>query len=188
MAKRFGDIFNLWKATEFANSLYPSQVHLQRLQGRLNIGSSLPSVNPDAILGKKHLDARCIIRRDPPGGRHNNDHDDICQIRVMPSYDEIVSTCTEHLPVHDPTQWHIGGLNGLLDRNFRLLREDTVGQLRDAIHQEVNRSRQPRAHNSQLRTHIYRKTRIVRLFLSGLSGFQFQVEFPQIASVAQLSK
>ncbi|KAL9123940.1 MAG: hypothetical protein Q9217_006681 [Psora testacea] len=39
----------------------------------------------------------------------------------------------EYLPVKDAAKWHLPGIQGLLDQQFRLLREDTVGQLRDCV-------------------------------------------------------
>lgn len=45
----------------------------------------------------------------------------------------------EYLPSSDPTKQHLPGLAGLLDRQFRLLREDTVGQFRDAVQIEYKR-------------------------------------------------
>lgn len=67
------------------------------------------------------------------GQRHDNDHEDICQIQIMPTAEEIRSYRVEYLPTTDPTKLHVGGTKGLLDRQFRLLREDTIGQLRDCV-------------------------------------------------------
>ncbi|KAJ5687614.1 hypothetical protein N7536_010233 [Penicillium majusculum] len=98
----------------------------------------------------------------------------------MPSFEEIRSLRGEYLPVNNPLQWHIDGIDGLLDRNFRLLREDTVGQLRDAIHHELS----PRAQQSQLRKFVYPKSLVVNLEFNWLSGLYFEVHFPQPAAVA----
>lgn len=52
----------------------------------------------------------------------------------MPTFEEILSPQSEYLPAKDPHQWYIGGASGVLNRDFRLLRENTVGQLRDTIY------------------------------------------------------
>ncbi|PSK60183.1 NFX1-type zinc finger-containing protein 1 [Elsinoe australis] len=75
--------------------------------------------------------------------RHDNDHQDIENIQILPTFDEIVNTMPEYLPLLDPDTWHKQGLAGPLDRHFRLLREDTIGQLRDRIRTELERLQQP---------------------------------------------
>lgn len=55
----------------------------------------------------------------------------------MPTYQEITCLQREYIPTHDPREWHLPGVDGLLDWNFRLLREDTIGQLRDAVRPEL---------------------------------------------------
>ncbi|KAL9108008.1 MAG: hypothetical protein Q9187_008350, partial [Circinaria calcarea] len=67
------------------------------------------------------------------GPRHDNDHADIGHIAVMPTAGEIRSNRAEYLPTTDHTKLHLEGVAGLLDRQFRLLREDTIGQLRDCV-------------------------------------------------------
>ncbi|KAG4435121.1 hypothetical protein IFR05_009386 [Cadophora sp. M221] len=77
------------------------------------------------------------------GARHDNDHASIADIQILPTTQEIASPRQEYLPLIDSTQHHLSGLAGLLDRQFRLLREDTVGQLRDAVREEVTRLEHP---------------------------------------------
>ncbi|CAK7266776.1 hypothetical protein SEPCBS57363_002262 [Sporothrix epigloea] len=60
----------------------------------------------------------------------------------MPTADEIKSVRGEYLPTTDTSLWHTTGLHGRLDREFRLLREDTVGQLRDVVRFEIDRLQQ----------------------------------------------
>ncbi|KAH7348984.1 hypothetical protein BKA65DRAFT_363572, partial [Rhexocercosporidium sp. MPI-PUGE-AT-0058] len=67
------------------------------------------------------------------GARHDNDHTSIADIQILPTRQEIASPRQEYLPLIDSTQQHLSGLAGLLDRQFRLLREDTVRQLRDTV-------------------------------------------------------
>ncbi|CAI7587420.1 unnamed protein product [Penicillium viridicatum] len=158
--------------------LYQSRLHLDRLLQRMETGKSLPTGTPEKK-AKKESNVAFVANRESPGGRHNNDFDDICHIRIMPSFEEIRSLRGEYLPVNNPLHWHIDGIDGLLDRNFRLLREDTVGQLRDAIHHELS----PRSQQSQLRKFVYPKSTVVNLEFNWLSGLYFEVDFPQPAAV-----
>lgn len=68
--------------------------------------------------------------------RHDNDRCHITGIHIMPTYGEVTSGAPQSLPRADPASWHLPGASGRLDREFRLLREDTAGQIRDAC-QEV---------------------------------------------------
>jgi len=77
------------------------------------------------------------------GLRHDNDHANIFDIKILPTTEEIQSPRLEYLPSSDPTKHHIPGLVGLLDRQFRLLRKDTVSQLRDVVQIEYKRLNKP---------------------------------------------
>lgn len=77
------------------------------------------------------------------GPRHDNDFEDIENIQILPTLEEILSDRAEYLPRTDPSTRHWPGVDGLLDRQFRLLREDTVGQLRDAAKIELIRIQDP---------------------------------------------
>ncbi|XHG03912.1 hypothetical protein AWENTII_007198 [Aspergillus wentii] len=72
------------------------------------------------------------------GPRHDNDHALISDIRILPTINEIISTeRDDFLPVRNtlnsPSQHHQTGILRLLDSQFRLLREDTSGVIRDAV-------------------------------------------------------
>ncbi|RAL12889.1 uncharacterized protein BO97DRAFT_389313 [Aspergillus homomorphus CBS 101889] len=72
------------------------------------------------------------------GPRHDNDHSSIFHIRVLPTISEIFSLGrAEFLPARNPAfdklDEHETGIRRLLDSQFRLLREDTSGLLRDSI-------------------------------------------------------
>ncbi|KGO51306.1 Zinc finger, CCCH-type [Penicillium expansum] len=180
VAQRFEIVFTSMNSKNgMGTRLYQSRLHLDRLLQRMETGKSLPTGTPEKKT-KNETNIAFVPNRETPGGRHNNDFDDICQIRIMPSFEEISSVRGEYLPVNNPLQWHIDGIEGLLDRNFRLLREDTVGQLRDAIHHELS----PRAQQSQLRKFVYPKSSVVNLEFNWLSGLYFEVDFPQPAAVA----
>ena len=154
--------------------------YLRRIQKRLNIGTALPSIdsikspNASAAKGKYH------ITIDPPGGRHSNDHEDITKIAILPTTDEIACVHTEYLPVYNLSENHVHGLNGLLDRSFRLLREDTVGQLRDAVRMAYERlTSKEIAHKSSVRTHIYHNVGFSKVSLNTRKGMEVTVSFDQ---------
>ena len=77
-------------------------------------------------------------------------------VKILPTAQEIMSERAEYLPTKDPTRWHIQGIHGLLDQQFRLLREDTVGQLRDSVRTTLENMNKPaeslrRQENNSLR-------------------------------------
>ena len=74
---------------------------------------------------------------DPPGSRHDNDHIDIGDIEIFPTFGEVMSAREEFLPSTDFRQPHFLGDAHLryLDTYFRLLRHDIFGQLVDFLHQ-----------------------------------------------------
>ncbi|KAF4199893.1 hypothetical protein CNMCM8927_004443 [Aspergillus lentulus] len=187
-ANRFQQLFLQMTEGGLASSLHHSRNLLDHLLRRLEIGSFLPSAPAnDKFKCEPKSTATFTLHREPPGGRHDNDHTDIVNIAIMPTLDEIQSSRIEYLPVNDPAQWHVGGLDGLLDRNFRLLREDTIGQLRDAIHQELKGSQGPGGRNSQVRTHVYPRAKIEQIYFDKFLGFQFKVQFPQPPRVSEMS-
>ncbi|CAK4032056.1 Hypothetical predicted protein [Lecanosticta acicola] len=75
----------------------------------------------------------------PAGPRHDNDSADIRRIQILPTIQEIHSSRAEYLPSEDPSQWHLSGLSGLLDRHFRLYRYDTFCQIKRTIKLELGR-------------------------------------------------
>eukprot|EP00658_Telonema_sp_P-2_P044169 TRINITY_DN32025_c0_g2_i1.p1 TRINITY_DN32025_c0_g2~~TRINITY_DN32025_c0_g2_i1.p1 ORF type:complete len:383 (+),score=75.17 TRINITY_DN32025_c0_g2_i1:113-1261(+) len=58
------------------------------------------------------------------GGRHDNDHADFRRIQVMPTIEELMSDEPPYLPDFSPNE------GAVLDRQFRLLREDFIGPAR----------------------------------------------------------
>ncbi len=89
----------------------------------------------------------------------------------MPTAEEITWQRSEYLPGNDLLKLHFSGAQGLLDRHFRLLREDTVGQLRDAVRLQVERlqnpilSRAPQVSRPRngARVHVYENIRLEKV-------------------------
>ena len=70
----------------------------------------------------------------PPGGRHDNDHANYRDIQLVPTQEELAFDGMPFLPLSSGDNAVIGDAEeSLLDRNFRLLREDAVGTLRENI-------------------------------------------------------
>lgn len=62
-----------------------------------------------------------------PGGRHDNDKANYRDIQLVPTEEEIVCQQAPYLPVSNESLT----VGKVLDRNFRLLREDLLGPLRE---------------------------------------------------------
>jgi hypothetical protein len=174
--------------------LLRAQQSLRRIQQRLNLGSEIPHSQP-VRKKEKRPSATYKVGEELPGAlsakgpRHDNDHADITDIRILPTAQEVQSPRPEYLPVRDPQSWHRPGIHGLLDRQFRLLREDTVGQLRDAVGEEIRRLSQPQGGSGSskatargkqaTRTVSFDDARILDVELDQRRGIQVVVRFNQ---------
>ncbi|KAL8921443.1 MAG: hypothetical protein Q9172_004035 [Xanthocarpia lactea] len=169
---------------------------LDKIRIRLGLGSLMPTAKIS-----KHSATRTAtfkLRIDLPGGlsidgpRHDNDHEDIADIQILPTADEIQCSRVEYLPSSDPSNNHLIGLPGLLDRQFRLLREDAIGGLRDAVRREAEHLEQvplpaAQAKQRQLeRTHVHANLRLRRWELDRRKGIQLVVEFDQPITITDL--
>lgn len=170
--------------------------NLERLQHRLSVGQDISNSHHT----RRHVGARAAFQlaRDMPGvlseqgPRHDNDCVNISDISILPTLQEIQSSRNEYLPVANPSEWHFGGIHGLVDRHFRLLREDTIGQIREAAKIELERLRSPdrQADNSGLnrqsaRTHVYQDVEIITAQFDEYHGAQVLMRFPQIQAKRQ---
>lgn len=147
VVQQFSDILTALPTTHDDPSRLRAMKCLDYLQRRLGVGKTMAdAANPRPAAAQKEM---FVLRRDLPGElstegrRHDNDYAEISKIQIMPTYQEITTPRNEYLPTTDSSQWHIGGIRGRLDREFRLLREDTVGQLRDTVHDMLQRIRSP---------------------------------------------
>ncbi|KAI9653976.1 MAG: hypothetical protein M1821_006837 [Bathelium mastoideum] len=166
---------------------------LSRLQQRLGLVQSLPDAGT-TLSGKPNKLPSFQIEVDGPGWlskdgpRHDNDFEDITQISILPTSDEINASRQEYIPVTDPAQLHLGGIEGLLDRHFRLLREDTVGQLRNAIRLELENSSDSKGAKQAVRTFSYQNMDCLTMDFDQWKGLRFLVKFDQPASLQKLNK
>lgn len=94
----------------------------------------------------------------------------------------------------DPEKLHLPGIRGLLDRQFRLLREDTIGQLRDCVRLIIENLADPTFHLSGGRramhgaqTFVYDHVSISELTFDKRKGLQIMIEFDQPPAARALS-
>ena len=170
---------------------------LARVRQRLGLGAAMPLSEGRPIKQKSHRPV-FELGQDLPGilselgPRHDNDHADIFDIKILPTTEEIQSPRLEYLPSSDPMKHYLPGLAGLLDRQFRLLREDTVGQLRDAVQIECKRLNKPpnaqsppQRQNNGARNIIYQNVALLRLEIDRKKGLQVVAEFDQPPTLAK---
>jgi hypothetical protein len=169
-----------------------AQLSINRIKRRLNIGSTLPFA-PAGVTDHSTASATFHMTSDLPGDlsaygiRHDNDHASISDIQILPTAQEIISPRQEYLPFADSSQNYLPGLAGLLDKQFQLLREDTVGQLRDSVREEVLRLEKPAQRTMQhtgsyqqgIRKHVYHGVVFSRLCVNRRKGLQVVAEFDQ---------
>lgn len=162
--------------------------YLDYLRRRLGVGKSIPDVKAQRV-AVVHPEEFVMVQDLPghlsrDGPRHDNDHADISKIKIMPTYQEITAARNEYLPTTDSSQWHLQGIRGRVDREFRLLREDTVGQLRDAVSDMLERLRDPgrqghRLSQNSARTTTYDDAIIQELKLNKDKGLELTVRCNQ---------
>jgi hypothetical protein len=169
--------------------------YIDYMQQRLDTGKNIPDLDPSrrVLLAREDF----VLRHDLPGTlsadgpRHNNDHVDITKIKIMPTYDEIVSPRGEYLPTNNPSSWHVKGIRGRLDREFRLIREDTVGQLRDAVRDVLELARDPKhskgRQSNTLRTYTYENPLTIDVNLHRAGGLEMSICCHQLPVVRKLN-
>ncbi|TEA12152.1 NFX1-type zinc finger-containing protein 1 [Colletotrichum sidae] len=164
--------------------------YLDYVRRRLGIGQSLPEASRTAT--STGAMAEFILDQDLPGAlsrrgrRHDNDHSSIVDIKLMPTHEEIMSTRDEYLPTMNSSQHHLQGLPGLLDRHFRLLREDTLHELRNAVRASIETNDKVR----EVRTRIvvYDYAMAADVAFSQRTGLEFVVGFDQPRAAKDLDK
>lgn len=179
-----------------AFSMNKARKAFQKLQQRLGIGKTIPDAQHNQR--STGIQATFQLARDMPGElsddgpRHDNDHANIRQISILPTLQEIQSSRNEYLPVASSQEWHLEGISGLVDRHFRLLREDTVGQLRDAAKVELERLQNPQHHiepkRQGARTFVYHDVYIAGVGFDDYHGAQVALRFTRPKANKQKSK
>ncbi|KGQ06692.1 NFX1-type zinc finger-containing protein 1 [Beauveria bassiana D1-5] len=124
----------------------------------------------------------------PPGGRHDNDNSDIAVIKIFPTRAEILSEAAEFLPSTDLEQPHFLSDKSQrhIDTLFRLLRQDTFGELKDVLAStlrlaEANRSHldSPKLSFGNLRANRYSQAIISYMSFDSRRGLEADISFSQ---------
>ncbi|KAL7272005.1 hypothetical protein RUND412_005210 [Rhizina undulata] len=113
---------------------------IARLKDLLQMADSLPStyvpppVSTPADMYTPQIPIDLPGHLSVTGVRHDNDHVDISRIKILPTSSEIRSERDDFLPQKAPeSSHHLNGLKRVIDSQFRLLREDTSGQIKQTI-------------------------------------------------------
>ncbi|KAI0106357.1 P-loop containing nucleoside triphosphate hydrolase protein [Hypoxylon sp. NC0597] len=170
--------------------------HLAYIQRRLGLVKGV--AQNAALKPQPCTHATFILRRDLPGmlstkgPRHDNDFEDIAKIRILPTMSELMSTREDYRPFHDPSQLHLPGIEGQIDRHFRLLREDMVGQLKECISEELGLLKESEdgsatKQQKSLRTHSYNVVDITDITCTRRCGIEFHLKIEQPFSASKLT-
>ncbi|KAI8958452.1 P-loop containing nucleoside triphosphate hydrolase protein [Daldinia sp. FL1419] len=170
--------------------------HLEYVQRRLGVIKE--AIEDDTPKSQPLRHAKFVLRRDlpgklsPEGPRHDNDHEEITQIRILPTMSEIMSTRSDYRPFQNPSQLHLPGIQGLIDRHFRLLREDMVGQLKDCIREELRLLDDPDSKTtinprSRIRTNSYNILDVIDIKCTRRCGLEFHLKIEQPFSASKLT-
>lgn len=173
--------------------LHPARQSLKKIERRLNLGSSMPEKSMHAVKDRAkqpsfQLEIDLPGQLSKHGPRHDNDHVNIHSIRILPTSEEIQSQRPEYLPPVDFSSTFLPGLPGLLDRQFRLLREDSIGGLRDAVSFAIDDATEKKSTLSKkesARTIAHKGAKVVRLEIDKRKALQIIVGFAQPPALRQ---
>ncbi|KAG6083616.1 hypothetical protein E4U16_003878 [Claviceps sp. LM84 group G4] len=169
--------------------------YIEYIRRRLEVGNDIVAYEDLPV--EPVIREKFVLRRDFPGRlseegpRHDNDFADISKISILPTFEEIMSPRAEYLPLNDSSTWHVGGIRGRIDREFRLLREDTIGQLRDTVRhvqEQLHQSPDQRLttkHN--VRSYTYEYPTPINVMFGRDGGLELLVQCQQLAAVQKLS-
>ncbi|RVD83717.1 uncharacterized protein DFL_005496 [Arthrobotrys flagrans] len=133
----------------------PEMRHLHQnfkvINEKLELGEQLPSLVPakptsasqgrGAVRPSLHPAIQNTVRLpgelSESGPRHNNDYVSIADILILPTAEEIRSDVPEYLPQIGAETAFLDRNQKLLDTQFRLLREDSIGCLRESLRQII---------------------------------------------------
>lgn len=195
------------ESTHMSFSLRSAHQDIQRTRERLQMGeliTSFQSVNLGASLPASSFAQPFQMAVDLPGvysrkgRRHDNDFELINDIKILPTTAEIQSQRDEFLPLKGVnSQHHLQGIHRLLDSQFRLLREDTSGQLRDGVRHLIDnwkilvtgkdaKAKRRVQRQCQTRIRIYDGAQLERLGYDRKKGLGIHVSFDQPKKAAEL--
>jgi Zinc finger C-x8-C-x5-C-x3-H type (and similar) len=132
--------------------------------------------------------------------RHDNDSAHIAKVSILPTKGEVLCLRDPYLPINDIAAPHfLDGASRLFDINFRLLREDMIGPLRNAVNVILQKLRpkapisQQLSHQNYLRepnmvsTRLYYDVAVESADFVKKDGLKFQLRFRQPQQTRGLS-
>lgn len=182
-----------------------AQEELNRIKVLLKMADAVPNSTPYRPNQRIPSRAQPRLQVDLPGElsregpRHDNDHADIAKIKVLPTSEEIRSHRNEYLPQKDlDYPHHLEGISRVIDSQFRLLRADTSGQIREAVRsvqdnwkdlvQENDNAggKKRKIRSAGVRTIIYTNAQIERIHCAQRDGVVLNIMFDQPSKVTAL--
>jgi hypothetical protein len=128
---------------------------------------------------------------DMPGGRHDNDSDNIARIRIIPTHREIMNDGSECLPSTDFLQPHFitDTASRHIDCAFRLLRHDIFGSPKAVLKEVMSNSSLSlrRTEKADASAHIYDQASIQHIFIKDRAGLEAILTFQAPKQVRKMS-
>ena len=177
-----------------------ADTELGKVEQHLQMAETIPMISPSPPHQHKDTPSDSVShgnvdlpgKRSINGPRHDNDSAWIECIKILPTKGEIMSTSrTEYLPFrnYSPTAHHLPpGIGRVLDTQFRLLREDTAGQIRDTLRSVMRRNLRDAnivRQSNTLRTMIYTGVMLENFQVGARDDFQLVVTFDQPPGLLQ---
>ncbi|KAF5338167.1 hypothetical protein D9758_014721 [Tetrapyrgos nigripes] len=125
-----------------------SKIDMAKNASSSHIMSQPSSAHEEGVIAALHMVQQSV------GGRHDNDHADIGEIRIAPTSQELICELPQFIPanIYDaPHHLPVGTMDRELDIQFRLLREELIAPLRASVQNVRNdllsmRQRRTRMH------------------------------------------
>jgi len=173
-------------------SLYVVRQSLVRIRHCLDLGTSI-ALSENRSNKLHNYRAVFELSQNLPGmlseqnPRHNNDYKNIRDIKILSIAEKIQFYRLEYLSSNNLIRNYLPGLEDLLDRQFRLLRKNTIDQLRDAIYLELESLKyfltvQSKSNNGA-RNITYYKVYLLRLTFDRRKDLQIVAEFEQSSTL-----
>lgn len=127
-----------------------------------------------------------------PEGRHDNEKLDIAAVKIFPTSSEILNEAAECLPSTDPDQPHFltNKSQRHIDTQFRLLRHDTFGELKEVLAialraSETDRSYldSPKFNLGNVRANRYAQATIHYISFGSRRGMEADISFLQPTNI-----
>ncbi|TLS25023.1 hypothetical protein PpBr36_07472 [Pyricularia pennisetigena] len=164
---------------------------LRRYAGRCaRLAKGLAETQPSTIPTRPSaVQSTFPLQLSRAGGRHDNDHEDITKIRLLPTTAEIMSNEAEYLPSTNWTVPHVfeEPVQRHLDTHFRLLRHDTFGPINMLLHGfMLNKCSLSWLQKQETRAHAYSGAHLNHIFVDK-RGLGITLSFLRPADTRKLS-